>query len=119
MKQIIPATIMLSLILLSCKTNSISGIYICDQSNKKADTTNHHGTYDESTIDFTCVIEEYNFKGNSTVLIKMKNGEVVSSYIIDKEFIRIKGDKSDLLLKIKDDNTLVSEGVINGTYHKK
>ena len=119
MKQLFFGTFVLSALFLSCKTNSISGIYICDQSNKKSDTTIHHETYDESTIDLTCVVEEYNFKGNSTVSIKMKNGEINSSYVIDKEYIRIKGDKSDILLEMKDNNTLVAEGPIGGTYHKK
>lgn len=118
-RLLLTSVLFITINLISCKTNSISGVYVCDQSNKKQDTTIHHDTYDESTIDLTCVISAFDFKGNSTVSIKLKGAEMFSSYVIDKEYIRIKGDKSDILLRIKDANTLVEEGIFHGIYHKK
>ena len=50
----------------------------------------------------------------------MKNEELASSYVTDKNFIRIKADKTDFLLKIQDNKTLISVGFIKGAvYHKK
>ena len=111
--------IMLSIATISCNSNSLNGIYVCDASQKKADTTIRHETYDESTMDLTCAISELNFKGNSTVLIKVAKNEVTTSYVIDKEYLRIKGDKGDMLFKIADEKTLIAEGFPPGTYHKK
>lgn len=103
----------------ACISGKINGIYVCDQTLKKADTTIHNGSHDEVQIDLTCAITQFDFKGNTTVEIKTQGGSVVSSYIIDKDYIRIKGTGSDILLKRKDQNTLVGEIPFAGTYVKK
>jgi hypothetical protein len=120
MRRILFITIvLLSLFALSCKTNHLSGVYVCDQSSKKADTTIHHGNSDEVFIDFTCTFTAFDFKGNSTVEINMANGNVASSYVVDKDYVRIKGTGSDILLKLQDQNTLTGEGIAKGIYYKK
>mgnify|MGYP006197819391 CR=1 FL=1 len=86
---------------------------------KKADTTINHGSNIESFFDLTCTIEELDFKGGSTVELKMKNGAFVTSYIIDENYIRIKGSGAEILLKIKNNKTLTGEGVFEGEYHKR
>lgn len=110
---------LIAIAIIGCKSNSVQGIYVCDASKKKADTTIKHETYSEHTIDMTCVISELDFKGNSTVTIKLENGQITSSYIIDNGFVRIKGEKSDMLFRIVDKATLKAEGFPEGTYHKK
>jgi hypothetical protein len=46
MRQILLiTTVLLSLFMFSCKTNSLSGVYVCDQSTKKEDSTIHHKNY--------------------------------------------------------------------------
>ena len=112
-------TLSFLVIVIGCKTNSISGVYVCDQSQKKADTTINHGSNVEAFIDLTCTIEELDFKGNSTVQLKMKNGQIATSYVVDKDYIRIKGSGAEILFKIKDNKTLSGEGSFQGEYHKK
>lgn len=114
-----PVTLLVCLFTVGCRSNSLSGAYVCDQSKKKADTTIRHNTFDEIFLDFTCTVTEFYFAGNSSVVMKMPNGNVASSYIIDKNYVRIKGHGSDILLKIQDENTLIGEAVFDGTYHKK
>jgi hypothetical protein len=97
----------------------MSGVYVCDQSQKKADSTIKHGDSVETFIDFTCIIQELDFKGNSTVELKMKNGPMATSYVVDKDYIRIKGTGADILFKVKDSKTLSGEGIFVGLYHKK
>ena len=113
-------TLLIALLTLGCsRTHSLSGGYVCDQSKKKADTTIHHSSYDETFADFTCSVKEFDFVGNNSVVMKMANATVTSSYVIDKNYVRIKGTGSDILLKIQDENTLTGEEVFEGTYHKK
>ena len=120
MKQVLfYSTLSIMVIIASCKTNSMSGVYVCDQSQKKADTTITHGNSVEAFMDLTCTIEELDFKGNSTVELKMKNGAIVTSYVVDKDNIRIKGSGADILFKVKDNKTLSGEGIFEGEYHKK
>jgi|SRR5436190_953056 hypothetical protein len=104
---------------LGCKTNTMTGVYICDQSQKKADTSIRHENGVERSLDLTCIIQEIDFKGNSTVELKMSNGPYVTSYITDKGYIRVKGTGSDILFKIKDGKTLSGEGIAQGLYYKK
>lgn len=61
------------------------------------------------------------FKGKSTVIIydPYIGFGFPTSYVIDEDFIRIRTDKSDLLLEIKDEKTLVGEGWAKGTFIKK
>lgn len=112
-------SVLIFIALSACTNNKISGIYICDQSHKKTDTTIHHGSFDQIILDLTCAITQFNFKGNTTVEVTTQGGAVVTSYVIDKDYIRIKGSGSDILLKRKDQNTLISEGPLSGTYTKK
>lgn len=112
-------TLSILVIVTGCKTNNMSGVYICDQSQKKTDTTINHGNTVEKFIDLTCTIEELDFKGKSTVVLKMENGPIVTSYVVDKDYIRIKGSGADILFKVKDNKTLSGEGIFLGEYHKK
>ena len=112
-------TLLISFFAVSCRTHALSGVYVCDQSTKKADTTIHHGSSDETFMDFTCEVTEFDFAGNSSVVMKMANGSVASSYVIDKNYVRIKGTGSDILLEIRDENTLTGNAVLDGTYRKK
>jgi hypothetical protein len=41
-----------------------------------------------------------------------------TSYVRDGEYIRVTTDKSDLLIKIADENTLIGEGFAKGIYRK-
>jgi hypothetical protein len=73
---------------------------------------------------FTCkggIYAKLVFKGKSTVVIY--DGFIgipfPTSYVIDENYIRIRTDKSDLLLKIKDSKTLEGEGWAKGTYIKQ
>lgn len=62
-----------------------------------------------------CIYPSFEFKGNSTVVV----GNIfVCSYVLDKNYVRITTDKTDLLLKITDDNTLTGEGFAKGIYIK-
>ncbi len=112
-------TLSILIIVIGCKTNNMSGVYVCDQSQKKADTTINHGNTVEKFLDLTCTIEELDFKGNSTVVLKMENGPIVTSYVVDKDYIRVKGSGADMLFKVKDNKTLSGEGMFLGEYHKK
>lgn len=103
----------------ACTNNSIRGVYVCDNSNKKPDTTTRSMDYTEVFIDLTCTVTTFDFKGKSTVEMILPNGKVVSSYVIDEDYIRIKGTGSDILLKRQDKNTLIGEGVFQGVYQKK
>lgn len=105
--------------IVGCKTNNMNGIYVCDQAQKKADTTIKYGDNVERFMDLTCIIQELDFKGNSTVELKMNNGQLVTSYIVDKEYIRIKGSDGEILFKIQDNKTLRGENPFEGFYHKK
>ncbi len=62
-----------------------------------------------------CIYSTFEFKGKSTVIIQ---DVFVSSYVIDGNYIRIKTDKSDLLLRIQDENTLLGEGFATGIFRK-
>lgn len=60
------------------------------------------------------------FKGKSTVIIKdnILEMEHSTSYTKEGNLIRIQTDKSDLLLEIKDANTLVGKKPTKGTFKK-
>ncbi|MET4072993.1 hypothetical protein [Hymenobacter sp. UYCo722] len=61
------------------------------------------------------------FKGKSTVVIvdALFGMSYPSSYELDEDYIRIRTDKSDLLLHIKDNRTLIGEGFIKGVFKKQ
>jgi hypothetical protein len=121
MKQLLfsPALTLFIFCLGGCASNNITGVYVCDQSQKKPDSTIHHQYNVERFVDLTCTIQELDFKGNTTVELKLPNGPLVTSYVTDKGYIRVKGSGSDILFKIKDDRTLSGEGIAQGLYHKK
>ena len=60
------------------------------------------------------------FKGRTTVVIidSFFGMQYPTSYVIDGKYIRIRTDKSDLILRIKDSNTLIGEGWAKGVYRK-
>lgn len=61
------------------------------------------------------------FKGKTTVTIidAIFGFPFTSSYVLDENYIRIRTDKSDLLLEVKNNNTLVGEGFASGTFKRK
>ncbi len=61
------------------------------------------------------------FKGKTTVVIvdAIFGMSFPSSYVLDEKYIRIRTDKSDLFLEIKDNNTLVGEGWAAGTFKRQ
>lgn len=61
----------------------------------------------------------FEFKGKSTVIVNSLGMEFPSEYVRDENFIRIKTDKSDLLLEMKSENILVGEGFAEGEYIKE
>lgn len=66
------------------------------------------------------IYNSFEFKGESTVVIGTILGiPYTSSYVKDGNLLRIRTDKSDLLLTIKDDNTLIGEGFAKGEYKKE
>jgi hypothetical protein len=55
-------TLSIMVILVGCKTNNMSGVYVCDQPQKKTDSTIKHGDGVEVFMDITCIIQELDFK---------------------------------------------------------
>lgn len=64
--------------------------------------------------------KKFIFEGKSTVTVidAFFGMPFTTSYVLDGKLIRIKTDKSDLLLKIKNENTLIGQGFANGTFYK-
>ncbi|MBP8114446.1 MAG: hypothetical protein KAY50_03755 [Chitinophagaceae bacterium] len=58
------------------------------------------------------------FKGKNTVVIKSFQLEFATSYEMDGDYIKIKTESTDLLFKVKDNNTLIGEGFASGVYKK-
>ena len=85
---------LISIVVLDCQLNVINGIYVFDKSTKEAGTTIRHQGHDEIVVDLNCMFTKFDFKGNSTVKIGSEGGDVVSSYVIDKDYVRIKGASS-------------------------
>ena len=65
--------------------------------------------------------KKFDFKGETSCMVTdgIFGMGYASSYERDGNIIRVITDKSDLLLTIKDDKTLVGEGYAKGTYIKK
>lgn len=61
------------------------------------------------------------FRGKKTVsyYFSFIRIPVATSYEIDDNFVKIKGDGADLLFMIKDSKTLIGEGMVEGTFIKK
>ncbi len=119
MKTILFALIASGLLLQGCanasKKQEKEKVTVQKSEEKTSNTLS--GTY---TSDDNPFYKSLVFKGKSTVVIKTIFGiDFPTSYERDENFIRIKTDKSDLLLEIKDAKTLVGEGFAKGTFVKK
>lgn len=121
MKKYTLLIIVFIVVMVGCKDSHPPGIYVCDKSNKKADTTVHYKNNDVGYLDLTCMCEQIEFKGNSTVVLTLSDKQQYpTSYVVDKEYIRIKTSGPDVLLKMKDNNTMIAEGgFMQGTYNRK
>lgn len=66
------------------------------------------------------IYRSFDFKGESTVSVKdgFIGLDFAVGYIIDGNIIRITSNSGDLLLNIKDENTLIGEGFSTGIYKK-
>lgn len=106
----------------------ISGFYLVKQNDKSENTLSViemkapqklslEGTYTSKDNPF---YKSLTFKGQSTVVIKDKifGLDYPSSYEKDDDFIRIKTDKSDLLLQIITVDSLVGNGFAKGSFVK-
>jgi len=100
MKKIVFLCLTSILLLSSCIDEQLSGVY----------ENTERGLY-----------QTFEFKGKNTCTIT--DGFVgfpfSSSYERDGDIIRIRTDKSDLLLTVKNSQTLLGEGWAKGTYVKK
>lgn len=65
------------------------------------------------------IYSAFEFKGKSTVVITSLGMQFPTEYVRDENFIRVKTDKSDLLLEVKSDLLLVGEGFAEGEYVKE
>jgi len=63
-----------------------------------------------------CLYPHFKFHGESTVMIGSFIGDLACSYVRDQDYIRIRTDQSDLLLRIVDSDTLIGEGFAKGIY---
>lgn len=77
---------------------------------------NINGKWESKDNPFYPVLE---FKGKSTVMINTILGPIASSYERDEEFIRIRTDKSDLLLEVVSEDSIVGSGFAEGIWIKK
>lgn len=65
--------------------------------------------------------KSFDFKGESSVVLTdgIFGFPFATSYERDGQIIRVRTDKSDLMLTVKDKTTLIGEGFAEGTYLKK
>jgi len=134
MKNLFWITILFMVSLVGCNLNSenseksenpkkgISGCYKCEKVKEKiANDANEADRLLESLYPGGCIYDKLEFKGEGTVVIYSKlmmSAGFTTSYVRDGEYIRVTTDKSDLLIKIVDTNTLIGEGFAKGTYKK-
>ncbi|HMJ46415.1 MAG TPA: hypothetical protein VK498_03755 [Ferruginibacter sp.] len=128
MRLLFSTAFFVALSMIGCKPNHLEGVYACIKLPLKPGQyeTHRDTVYGKNNapnivdyIDTRCLIERLDFKGNSTVVVKLANGEMPTSYVIDKDYVRIKGTGQDLLFKMKDIQTLIGEGIFEGEYKKK
>ncbi|MGZ7119580.1 MAG: hypothetical protein ACXVH2_07720 [Methanobacterium sp.] len=62
------------------------------------------------------IYRSFTFKGENSVFVDFIEAPFTTSYGIEGDTVRILTDKNELLLKVKDDNTLIEEG--GGVYLK-
>jgi hypothetical protein len=134
MKNLWWVTIIIIVSLAGCTQNSenseksenpkkeISGCYECEKVKEKiANDANDADRLLESLYPGGCIYNKLEFKGESTVIVYsnlMMSEGFTTSYVRDGEYIRVTTDKSDLLIKIADENTLIGEGFAKGIYRK-
>lgn len=106
----------------SCTNNRPTGIYICEEiKNDTAKSDNNLSAFALKLIgkNGNCLYNQLEFKGDNTVVVSAMGQTFAMDYTIDGDYIKIKTDKSDLLLKIKDSKTLIGEGFAKGLYKKE
>lgn len=105
------------------KNMPISGCYICEKiknQEKKEELPNDKLV--ELVSPGGCIYNKIEFKGESTVIVHSSlffAEAFTSSYVRDGEYIRIKTDQSDLLIKVVTQDSLVGEGYAKGIYKLK
>ena len=114
--------------ILGCSDNHPNGTYRCTKqttngkkaSRKRKESNNNITDLALSMLGkSSCLYDQLEFKGNNTVVITALGQTYSTSYVVDDDYVRIKTDKTDLLLKIKDDQTLIGEGFIAGLFVKE
>lgn len=100
----------------SCQSTKIEGTYLCVKNSYEMDSSIVPSN--ENSDIFNCLFEKLKFSGKSTVIITTKGVDSALGYILDGNYIRIKMDKSDFLLKVLNSDTLKSEGYMNETFVK-
>lgn len=107
---------LVTLTVFSCKPNHPSGKYICDQLSKTT-VVEEEGV--DIITDINCIYKQLEFKNNNKVIITISEGlEFSTTYEMDNEEVRIKDDKLDIVLKMRDENTLIGAGFWKGIYKK-
>lgn len=115
MKRLFFPVLLISLVLSGC-SNHPSGVYVCEQSGQTFINTD--STDKKAAGNLNCVIGDLTFTEKSIVKYTLGDRALVSSYKKNGDMITVKGESGDLNLMIKDDQTLISEGAVRGTYRK-
>ena len=117
---------LLLLFLFGCSNNSSSNQGQSGGFSKKTDKTFVKGPKDiqpQGTFitEDNPLYKSLTFKGKKTVVIRdaIWGMDYTTEYEKDEEFLRIKTDKSDLLLEIISEDTLKGEGWAEGLYIKQ
>ncbi len=117
---------LLLLFLFGCSNNSSSNQGQSGRFSKKIDKTFVKGPKDiqpQGTFitEDNHLYKSLTFKGKKTVVIRdaIWGMDYATEYEKDEEFLRIKTDKSDLLLEIISEDTLKGEGWAEGLYIKQ
>lgn len=100
----------------SCQSARIEGDYLCVKNSNKISSSVVPSN--ENSDIFNCLYEKLKFVGKSTVIITTNGVDTSLSYILDGNYIRIKMNKSDFLLKVVNTDTLKTEGYMNETFIK-
>ena len=117
---------LLLLFLFGCSNNSSSNQGQSGGFSKKIDKTFVKGPKDIQPqgmfiTEDNPLYKSLTFKGKKTVVIRdaIWGMDYTTEYEKDEEFLRIKTDKSDLLLEIISEDTLKGEGWAEGLYIKQ
>ena len=84
---------------------------------KQEDKKNFYGKYINTE---KSLYKSFNFKGETSVVITdgIFGIPFATGYVRDGQILRIQTDKTDLMLTIKDNKTLIGEGFAEGIYVK-